>query len=139
MSEPETTPTPTISESAKTWAMLFITFVFIVLYVLTVVGVIKTDDAMQNLQPIVFVIIGYFFGRLPSARVESSLKEQVAVQSNAAAAARHSEKMASMEREMLEEKVKNARIALESGPHIEALERAGGENPAAAAIRILGS
>ncbi len=135
MPEPDPSTTSSISEEVKTWTMLFITVVFVILYALTVVDVIKASNAVQNLQPIVFVIVGYFFGRLPAAKVENSLKEQIVVQSNAAAAARQSEKVAATEREMLEEKVKNARIALDT----IALESSVNGSNNAAAIRILSS
>ena len=139
MSEPEMSSPSIINESVKTWTILLITLVFVAVYVLAVVGAVKVTDAMGNLQSIVFVIIGYYFGRLPSDKVESSLKEQVNAHSNAAAAARQSEKVAAVERETLEEKIKNARIALEAGNPTEALGLTGVSKPVSAAIGILNS
>lgn len=112
MTEPQTPAAPVITETVRTWTMLFITVVFVLLYGLTVIGVVTAANAMQNLQPIVFVIIGYFFGRLPSAKVESFLKEQVAYHANAETAAKQAEKKAAENTTKLEEKIDNALRAL---------------------------
>jgi hypothetical protein len=58
-----------------------LTFIFIALYVVGIYGVWNGDTAANAkaitlLQPIVYVIIGYYFGRLPSEKTEKQLKDQ---------------------------------------------------------------
>jgi hypothetical protein len=120
--------------------MLLITLIFVLLYAGTFTGAIKAPDAVKDLQPIIFVIIGYYFGRLPSQQVESSLKEQVRGQANNAAAARNAERKAEVERGTLEEKIKNTRTILETGKPAAAPEAiTKSTSPFDAAIKVLSS
>lgn len=104
--------TPTMTDSLKNWMMVILTLVFVLLYAGALIGWIVTLDAIKNLQPIVFVIIGYYFGRLPAQQNENSLKEEIKRQSNKADAVANAKEKAQQEREALEEKVKNVRAAL---------------------------
>jgi hypothetical protein len=111
---PNTQAIPTLTDSLKTWTMAVITLVFVTLYALSIAGRGVPSDAVNQLQPIVFVIIGYYFGRLPSQQVEGTLKEQVRIHANNATAARNAERKTEVERGIFEERVKNARIILET-------------------------
>lgn len=128
MPETETPNTPVITivtDSLKTWTIALITITFLVLYALFLVGKIPPENS-QYLQPVFLVIVGYYFGRVPSAQVESTLKEQVATHANAAAAARQLEKKAVVGQATLEEKIRNASLTL-------------GKDSNNAAMRILSS
>lgn len=138
---PEVQTAPSMIDSLKSWTMVIITLVFVVLYALSLAKVGGlVEGAIKELQPIVFVIIGYYFGRLPSEQVEGALAKQVRDQANNAAAGRNAERTAAVERGIFEEKIKNTKALLESGnpgPGTEALSQ--GTTPVEAAIRILNS
>lgn len=105
------------TDSLKSWIMVALTLIFVFLYAAALVGWLKplTDTAMvSRLEPIIFVIIGYYFGRLPAQRNEKTLKEEINRQTQKADAAQQIKEKAQQEREVLEEKIKNAKIALNS-------------------------
>ena len=104
-----------LSEAIKDWVMVFLTLGFVVLYGLALLGKLRPlADAslVSRLEPIIFVIIGYYFGRLPGQQNEQTLKEEINRQTQRADAAQHAKETAQQSREALEEKVKNARTAL---------------------------
>jgi hypothetical protein len=59
---------------------IVLTVVFVALYVAAIFGVGGTpnDAIVKLLQPIVYVIMGYFFGRLPADATEKSLQANTA-------------------------------------------------------------
>jgi hypothetical protein len=65
-----------------------------------------------RLEPIIFVIIGYYFGRQPSQQIEATLKDEINRQVQKADAAQHAKEQAQQNSESLEEKMKNVRAAL---------------------------
>ncbi len=115
--KPGKTLTATNSETLKGWIMVFLTLVFVALYGLALLGKLKPlDDASMvvRLEPIIFIIVGYYFGRLPSQQNEQTLKGEIDRQTKRAEAAQHAKETAFKTSEALEERVKNARIALET-------------------------
>lgn len=114
---PGKTTSGTNSETLKGWIMVFLTLVFVVLYGLALLGKLRPlDDAsmVTRLEPIIFIIVGYYFGRLPSQQNEQTLKGEIDRQTKRAEAAQHAKETALKTSEALEERVKNARIALET-------------------------
>jgi len=108
-----------LSEIIKDWVMVFLTLGFVVLYGLALLGRLRplADASMvSRLEPIIFVIIGYYFGRLPGQQNEQTLKEEIGRQTQRADAAQHAKETALQSREALDEKVKNARTALAADP-----------------------
>jgi hypothetical protein len=104
-----------IADALKGWVMVALTFVFILLYGAALVGWLRplTDDKMVlRLEPIIFVIIGYYFGRLPGLQNEHTLKEEIGRQTQKADAAQHAREQALQKRESLEEKLKNVAAVL---------------------------
>lgn len=137
-----------LSEAIKDWVMVFLTLGFVVLYGLALLGKLRplADPSMvSRLEPIIFVIIGYYFGRLPSQQNEQTLKEEIARQTQRADAAQHAKETALQSREALEEKVKNARTALSADGAVIAKGTAGPDGipkdraSVAAAFHILSS
>src|SRR5262245_12032843 len=64
----------------RSWVMIVLTLVFLLLYIAALVGWLAplADDKMVlRLEPTIFLIIGYYFGRLPSQQVESTLKDEI--------------------------------------------------------------
>jgi hypothetical protein len=99
----------------KSWVMVILTIIFVSLYAAALTGWLKplADVTMiTRLEPIIFVIIGYYFGRLPAQATEKTLKEEIDRQTKKTDALQHSKEAAEKEREVIEEKIKNAKIAL---------------------------
>jgi N-acetyl-gamma-glutamylphosphate reductase len=104
-----------LSNALRSWVMVTLTLIFILLYASALIGWLKplADEKMiVRLEPIIFVIIGYYFGRLPSQQNESTLKTEIHRQTQKADAAQHAKEQAQQTREALEEKVKNAKATL---------------------------
>ena len=109
-----TTP-PASSDTLKNWIMVVLTLVFISLYGAALVGWLKplADEKMVlRLEPIIFVIIGYYFGRLPGQQNEKTLQQEVSRQTQRADASQSAKEQALQSNEALEEKIKNVRASL---------------------------
>ena len=72
-----------VTDALKSWIMLFLTIAFVILYALALSGRIKPlpdTSLVARLEPIIFVIIGYYFGRIPGQQNENTLKTEIARQ-----------------------------------------------------------
>ena len=69
-------------------------------------------SVLARFEPLIFVFIGYYFGRVPSWEIERSLKEEVGRQTRKTDATQQAKEQVQLEREGLEERVKNARAVL---------------------------
>lgn len=107
----ETSRIQSMTDFLKSWVMVALTLLFVSLYVATLFGW-GGEAHITRLQPIVFVIIGYYFGRLPAQANENTLKNEIDRQSRKADAAQQIKEKAQQEREVLEEKIRNAQITL---------------------------
>ncbi len=99
--------------------MVVLTLVFVGLYAAALLGWLKplADDKMViRLEPIIFAIIGYYFGRLPGQQNERTLKSEINRQVQRADAAQAAKEQAQQTTEALEEKVKNVKSTLASEP-----------------------
>lgn len=97
--------------------MVALTFMFVLLYASALIGWLKplADEKMiMRLEPVIFVIMGYYFGRLPSQQNENTLKAEINRQRQRADSAQLTKEQAQQGREALEEKVRNAIAALTS-------------------------
>lgn len=104
-----------MSDSLKNWIMLALTLTFIALYGAALTGWLKPlsdERVITRLEPLIFVIIGYYFGRMPARQNEKTLMGEIGRLMQKADAAQHAKERAQQYREALEEKVKNARVAL---------------------------
>lgn len=111
------TTQPTAPDALKNWIMVVLTLIFISLYGAALVGWLKplADEKMvMRLEPIIFVIIGYYFGRLPSQQNERTLKQEINRQTQRADASQSAKEQALQSNEALEEKIKNVKAALGS-------------------------
>jgi hypothetical protein len=66
--------------NAKEGMVLLLTTVFVFLYVLALFGTIRLpsdDKLVAQIAPIITVIIGYYFGRIPGEKNEQTLQQQV--------------------------------------------------------------
>lgn len=145
-----------MADALKGWTMVVLTFVFVVLYGSALLGWLKplSDVSMiTRLEPIIFVIIGYYFGRLPAQQNEKTLKDEIGRQTQKADAAQHAKETALQSREAVEEKIKNVSAALTSAApatstakFVEEVHKSGGpikedglRYSMGAALRILNS
>ena len=118
-------PAQAKDESLRTWVMVGLTAVFVVLYVAALVGWIAPlpDNAVVlRLEPIVAVIIGYYFGRVPGEKNERTLKEGIKREENKAREAEQKKEQAQQQKaeaerttEALVQKVRDTRAALSAG------------------------
>jgi hypothetical protein len=109
------TAPPASSDTLKNWIMVVLTLVFISLYGAALVGWLKplADEKMVlRLEPIIFVIIGYYFGRLPGQQNERTLQQEVSRQTQRADASQSAKEQALQSSEALEEKIKNVKATL---------------------------
>jgi hypothetical protein len=143
-------------DALRNWIMVVLTLIFVSLYGAALIGWLKplADEKMVlRLEPIIFVIIGYYFGRLPAQQNEKTLKDEIGRQTGKADAAQHAKEQALQTREALEEKLKNVNAALTSAApatsavsFAEGLHKTGGpikeeglRYSVGAALRILNS
>src|SRR6266852_627037 len=113
------TAPPATAETLKNWIMVVLTLVFISLYGAALIGWLKplADEKMvMRLEPIIFAIIGYYFGRLPGQQNERTLKQEINRQTQRADASQSAKEQALQANEALEEKIKNVKAALNSEP-----------------------
>ncbi|HEX9959603.1 MAG TPA: hypothetical protein VGB00_01555 [Pyrinomonadaceae bacterium] len=94
-------------------AALFIIFIF--LYILVLAGKLESlreREMVMHLEPIIFVLIGYYFGRSPAQQNEKLFRDEITRQTNRADAAQSAKERAQQVSESLEEKIKNAKTVL---------------------------
>ena len=109
----------TLAQTLKNWLMVFLTLTFVVLYGLALLGKLRPladVSTINRLEPLIFIIIGYYFGRLPGEENERSLKEEIGRLTQRADASQAAKQTALQSRDVLDEKIKNARTALDTTP-----------------------
>lgn len=111
-----------LTDALKSWIMLFLTLAFVILYALALTGKLRPlpdVSLVSRLEPIIFVIIGYYFGRIPGQQNENTLKTEITRQTQRADAAQHVKEQVLQSREALEEKLKSVKAVLDI-PRVEA-------------------
>ncbi len=127
-----------LADALKEWVMIVLSFAFVILYGFALVGKLRplADlSIVSRLEPIIFVIIGYYFGRLPANQNELTLKKEIGRQILRADAAQQAKETALQSRDALDEKVKNARTALASSPVVDDANGKADGNAGAAHLR----
>lgn len=115
--QPSERDTQRLAETLKSWGMVFITLLFIALYGLALIGKLKPladISVVARLEPIIFVLLGYYFGRLPGHQNEGTLKNEIDRQTKRADAAHQARETALQSRDALDEKLKNVQTVLAS-------------------------
>src|SRR5262245_29625888 len=115
--EQETPPRTEAANALRNWVMTAITSVFALFYGAALMGWLKPlpdERVVARLEPIIIVIIGYYFGRLPAQQNEQTLKGELSRQTQKADAAQYAKEQAQQAREAAEERMKNVRVALAS-------------------------
>lgn len=106
---------PGKTDALKSWIMVLLTLALVLLYAAALIGWIKplVDEKMAlRLEPIIFVIIGYCFGRLPAQQNEQTLKEEISRHAQKVDATQRAKEQALEAVAALEEKVKNVTAAV---------------------------
>jgi hypothetical protein len=101
----------------RNWVMVALALIFVFLYASVLMGWLRPladERLLARLEPVIFVIIGYYFGRLPAQAHEQTLKGELDRQTRKADAVQSAKEQAQRTTEALEEKVRNARAALTS-------------------------
>ncbi len=104
-------------EILKDSLIVILTLIFVLLYAAAFTGKfdpLKDNTMLLRLEPLIFIFIGYYFARLPVRQTEKTLKDEITRQTTRADAAACAKEKAQLERETLEEKIKNARATLKS-------------------------
>lgn len=99
-----------MTNAIRNWMMIVLTLIFVVFYAAALLGWLRPlSDVtiVTRLEPIIFVIIGYYFGRMPAQQNEQTLKEEIIRQTQKSDAAQQAKEKANQECEALEEKIKN--------------------------------
>jgi hypothetical protein len=120
-----------VTDALKSGIMLFLTLAFVILYALALIGKLKPlpdVSLVSRLEPIIFVIIGYYFGRIPGQQNEDTLKSEITRQTQKTDAAQHAKEQALQSREALEEKLKNVNAVLDV-PRVESALDADANTP----------
>jgi hypothetical protein len=104
-------------ETIKTLGILIIAIVFVSLYALIVTGMIRPIGditVLSRIEPMVFVVVGYFLSRLQAGHYEQTLKEELRRQTLRAESAQSEKERVEVEKEGIEERMRNVRTALVS-------------------------
>lgn len=101
------------SEPFRNGMMIALTAFFVLLYSAALLGWLRPVSDLSvftRLEPIIFVIIGYYFGRQSGHRSEKRLKDEADRQTKKAEAAQAVKEKAQIEREVMEEKLKGVKV-----------------------------
>ncbi len=107
---------PGLIEHLKDAAAIITTLVFIVIYTAAFAGKLdplKDSTMLLRLEPPIFILIGFCLARIQTRRSERSLVIEIERQTKRADASQFSRESAIQEREILEEKIRNASIAID--------------------------
>ena len=99
----------------KSWMMVALTLIFVSLYAASLFGWLQplTDTTvLSRLEPIIFVVIGFYFGKMLALQIEKTLKTEISRQTQKADAAQYAKEQAQQQREIFEEKLRNVEAAL---------------------------
>ena len=108
----------TIPESVKTVLMVLLTLVFVGLYVGALFGRIPEENmppdptTLSRIESIIFVIIGYYFGRLPSQANEKVLKNEIDRQAGKSDQSENAKDVAQQDKAALQQKMHSAAALL---------------------------
>ena len=103
------------ADSLRSWSMVVLTMVFVALYALVLFGWLRPFadiTVITRIEPVIFVIIGFFFGKLPLQQTERILRDELIRQKVKADTALQVKESVEIEKEVMVEKIRNARAAL---------------------------
>jgi hypothetical protein len=150
--QPAQTTGQPIADWVKSVLMALLTIVFLALYIGALFGLIPGPNhpdlpTLGRIESIIFVIIGYYFGRLPSQANEAVLKSEIDRHADKTDQAEKDKSVALQDKAAFQQKMHSA-VALLRAPRQASVialnrpEETGPELPdssAAAALRVLTS
>ncbi len=107
-------------ETVRHGLMVIVSLSFFALYGAALVGWLRPLSDLTlagRLEPIIFLLIGYYFGGLPSKRTDTAAKEEIERIGARLEVVRLRKDELQSERDSLVEKIRNAKIALGRAPH----------------------
>lgn len=101
----------------KDWFTVILLLVFVLFYSLAFAGKLdplKDNSMLLRFEPIIFILVGYYFGCVQTRHGERFFQDEIARQVQRADAAQFAKEKAQQERDALEERMRNARRALKA-------------------------
>jgi hypothetical protein len=103
-------------ETAKHWIMIIVSVTFLVLYGAALTGVLRpvTESSIaERLEPIIFILIGFYFGQLPFTQSLRSRKRELERVREKLDELQAAKDQVQREHDAMGEKIANAKIALD--------------------------
>ncbi|MBK7705060.1 MAG: hypothetical protein IPJ30_04590 [Acidobacteria bacterium] len=110
-------------EFARDSIIVIVTILFVGLYAAAYSGKLdplRDSTMLMRLEPLIFNPARYYFARFPSRQVERTLSAEIARLTSRTDVAQFAKEKANEEREVIEEKLRNVRVALSSNSDISA-------------------
>jgi len=108
---------PVVSiETAKHWIMIVVSLSFLVLYGAALTGWLRpitTNSLAERLEPIIFILVGFYFGQLPFTYALRSRKRELQRMREKLEETQKSKEQIQSEHDSMAEKISNAKIALD--------------------------
>lgn len=104
-------------EILKNWVTVILMLVFLFLYALALAGILRPMSdvtVITRLEPIMFIVVGYFLASLGTIQRERTLRDEIKRQSIRADSAQQAKQETETEKRTIEEKMRNACTALDS-------------------------
>lgn len=104
--------------SLKDWLIVILLVIFVTFYALAFAGKLdpfKDNSMLLRFEPIIFILLGYYFGRLPARENGRAFKAEIERHIQRAEAAQYAKEKVLQERDALEERIENARKVISSG------------------------
>lgn len=109
--------TPIATDGSRARVTTWFPLIFLSFYLAALTGWLRpiSDPVLiGRLEPILFLFFGYYFGRLPAKRAERNLRAEMERLSAKLEEAMRLKEQARGDLEAVEEKIRNARVALRS-------------------------
>lgn len=111
-----------LGEFIRDSAVVIVTIVFVGLYAAAFAGKLdplRDNTMLMRLEPLIFILLGYYFARFPSRQIERSMTAEIARLTKRADAAQFAKEKANEEREVMEERMRNLGLMIGSEPDLE--------------------
>jgi len=103
-------------DAAKHWLMVLVSVALVVIYVAALLGWLRPladITLVARLEPIIFVLIGFYFGQIPVNQDRKFKRRELERAFGKLEATQEAKELVQRERDALAEKIHNARIALD--------------------------
>jgi hypothetical protein len=104
-----------LSEAVRNSLMVILTLIFVFLYAAAFAGKLdplKDNSMVLRFEPILFLLMGYYFGRFPARQDERVMKNEIERQAKQIDAAQFVKEKVQKDCKLLEERIENAKTVL---------------------------